>query len=175
MELRDEIIEAIEKCGFDEYKEISPSDIIFDEKVFASCAENKCGNYGQNHSCPPLSGTMEENKARFLKYEHGIIINKITDLGEFYERMKESAMEVADALNKLRKMLEDKPVMIAGAGGCRVCKECAAKTNEECRFPDKRQYSMEGSGMNIVQMSLNFNMTYNAGDHRLGYFMMVMY
>ena len=70
--LRDEIIEAIKESGFDEYREISSSDLIFDESVFASCAENKCGNYGSNYSCPPLSGDLKENQARFLKYDHGI-------------------------------------------------------------------------------------------------------
>jgi len=173
--LRDEIINAIKEAGFDEYKEISSKDIIFSEAVFASCAQNTCGNYGKNHSCPPLSGNMEENKARFEAYEHGIIINKIVDLGEYYEHMKESGMEVHDCLNKLREILQGKPVMIAGAGGCDVCKDCAAKDNQPCRFPEKRRYSMEGSRMDIVKMSMKFNMTYNAGNHKLGYFMMVMY
>ena len=173
--LRDEIIEAIVASGFDEYKEISSTDLIFDEAVFASCAENKCGNYGRNHSCPPLSGDLKENQARFLKYEHGIIINKIVDYGEFYENYATAGLEVEKALDNLRKLLEDKPVMIAGAGGCRICKECAAITDEPCRFPDKRRYSMEGSGMDIVKMSLKFKMTYNAGNNRLGFFMIVMY
>ena len=50
--LRDKIINAINAVGFDEYKEISSSDIIFADAVFASCKTNTCGNFGQNHSCP---------------------------------------------------------------------------------------------------------------------------
>lgn len=173
--LRDEIIEAIDQSGFDEYKEIGAEDLIFSESVFKSCEENTCGNYGKNHSCPPLSGSMEENQARFLAYKNGIIINKIVDLGEFYEKMQSSAKEVEDCLDKLRKLVDGKPVMVAGPGGCRLCETCAAVTDEPCRFPDKRRYSMEGSGMDIVSMSRKFNMTYNAGDHKVGYFMLVMY
>ena len=173
--LRDEIIEAIKESGFDEYREISSSDLNFDESVFASCAENKCGNYGSNYSCPPLSGDLKENQARFLKYDHGIIINKIVDLGEFYENYKNSGKEVKTALDHLRELLDGKPVLIAGAGGYNICKVCASKTNEPCRFPEKRRYSMEGSGMDIVKMSLKFNMTYNAGNHKIGFFMIVMY
>ena len=173
--LRDDIIAAIEEAGFDEYKEISSDDLIFDQSVFGECAKNTCGNYGKNHCCPPLSGDMEENMARFKAYKNGIILNKIVDMGEFYEKMASSAQEAGETLNRLRKILEDKPVMIAGPGGCRVCKKCAAIDNEPCRFPDKRQFSMEGSGMDIVSMSRKFNMTYNAGDHKLGYFYIVMY
>ena len=173
--LKDEIIKAINEAGFDEYKEISSKDLIFSEDVFGECAKNTCGNYGKNHSCPPLSGDMQENMARFLKYENGIIINKIVDMGEFYEKMMTATKEAGDALQNLRDLLEDKPVLIAGPGGCRICKTCAAIDNEPCRFPDKRQYSMEGSGMDIVSMSRKFNMIYNAGDHKLGYFYIVMY
>ena len=176
MDMRDEIIEAIKEAGFDEYKEIDPkTDIVFSEAVFASCAENKCGNYGKNYSCPPLSGDMEENKARFLKYEHAIIINKIADMGKRYEKMAEAGLKVKEAFEKLGKLLEDKPVMLAGAGGCSLCKKCAAQTGEPCRFPDKRRYSMEGSGMDIVKMSIQQKMTYNGGDNKLGFFMMVLY
>ena len=176
MDLREEVIQAIEEAGFDEYKEIDPAkDIIFSEAVFAACAENKCGNYGKNHSCPPLSGDMEENKARFLKYDHAIIINKIVDLGKRYEKMATAGLKVKEAFEKLCKILEDRPVMLAGAGGCSICKKCAAQTGEPCRFPDKRRYSMEGSGMDIVKMSIAQKMTYNGGDHKLGFFMMVLY
>ena len=29
--------------------------------------------------------------------------------------------------------------------------------------------------MDIVKMSMKFNMTYNAGNHKIGFFMIVMY
>lgn len=173
--LREKIIQAIEETGFDEYREIKAEDIIFSNDVFKSCAQNICGNYGQNHSCPPLSGDMEENKERFLKYENAIIINKVKFLGNYYELMKQSGEEVNAMLNEVRKKLKDEPVMIAGPGGCDICAECAAKTNEPCRFPDQKRYSMEGSGMDIVSMSRKLNMTYNGGDKKVGYFMVVLY
>ena len=173
--LKQEIIDAILEVGFDEYREIKSSDIIFSEDVFKSCAQNTCGNYGTNYSCPPLSGDMEENKGRFLKYENGIIINKVMYLGKYYELMEQSGKDVHELLNKLREKLKDKPVMIAGPGGCDLCEKCACQTKEPCRFPDQRRYSMEGSGMDIVSMSRALGMTYNGGDKKVGYFMMVMY
>lgn len=173
--LRETIISAIEEAGFDEYREIKSSDIIFSDDVFKSCKQNTCGNYGQNYSCPPLSGDMQENSARFTKYENAIIINKLMFLGNYYELMEQSGKDVGVMLDDLRQKLKDEPVMIAGPGGCTLCKECAAKTGEPCRFPDERTYSMEGSGMDIVSMSRNFNMTYNGGNKTVGYFMIVMY
>lgn len=171
--LRDEIIQAINDVGFDEYCEINSDELIFSEDVFDSCS--RCENYGKNYSCPPLSGNLEENKARFTKYEHAIIVNKVIYLGQYYELMQSSGEEFGKLIDELRKLLEGKPVMIAGPGGCRLCEKCACLTDEPCRFPDKRRYSLEGSGMDVVTMSRNNNMTYNGGDHKVGYFMMVMY
>lgn len=173
--LREKIINAINEVGFDEYKEILSSDIIFADAVFASCQANTCGNYGQNYSCPPLSGDMAANKQRFLNYDHALIINKLVFLGKYYEKMAESTTQVANLLDELRQKLEAEPVMIAGPGGCTLCSDCAAKTAEPCRFPDKKRYSMEGSGMDIVAMSRKLGLTYNAGNKTVGFFMMVLY
>ena len=173
--LRDKTITSINEVGFDEYREIPATDIIFAEAVFASCQANSCGNYGQNYSCPPFSGDIDEYKARFLKYDHGFILNKIMFLGEHYEKMETTTMEVLALLDKLRNKLAAEPVMIAGPGGCNLCAECSAKTGEDCRFPDKRRYSLEGSGIDIVTLSRKLKMTYNAGDKKVGFFMMVLY
>lgn len=78
-------------------------------------------------------------------------------------------------LNELRKKQKALPVMIAEPGVCDLCDECAAKIDEPCRFPEKKRYSMEGSGMDIVSMSRKENMTYNGGDKKVGFFMIVMY
>lgn len=169
------IIQAIEDTGFDEYRVINASDIIFAEDVFKACAQNTCGNYNTNYACPPLSGDMAENKARFEAYRKGIIVNKVLDLGKYYEKMETSGKMFKEYLDKLREALKDKPVMIAGPGGCDLCKTCAAIDGTACRFPDKRRYSMEGSGMDIVAMSRTQNMTYNGGHHKVGYFGIVMY
>lgn len=173
--LKDRIIKAVQDAGFDEYALIEAEEIIFSEDVFKSCAQNTCGNYGMNYSCPPLSGTMEENKARFLNYSHGVILNKVLDLGKYYEKMEESGKVFQALLEKVREKLKDEDVMIAGPGGCDLCNECAAITGEACRFPENRRYSMEGSGMDIVAMSRQKQMTYNGGNHRVGYFAMIMY
>lgn len=173
--LREKIINAIQLLGFDEYREINSTDIVFEEYVFDSCKVNSCGNYGANHACPPLSGDLEANRQRFLNYDHAIILNKILFLGDYYEKMASSLNEFNGLLDQLQVMLADEKVMIAGPGGCHRCPECSAKTAEPCRFPDQKSYSMEGSGMEIVAMVRNLGMTYNTGDKKVGFFMIVMY
>ena len=173
--LKDKIIQAVTEAGYDEYREISSEDIIFSQDVFGQCEKNICGNYGKNYTCPPHSGTMEENKQRFLAYSSGIILNKLLFLGDRYELMGECGKEFSRMLEEMREKLKDEPVMIAGAGGCKLCAECAVLTDEPCRFPDERRYSMEGSGMDIVSMSRKLGMTYNGGNKTVGYFSLIMY
>lgn len=172
--LKDRLIESFKEMGYDEYREIESNDIVFSQDVFNQCARNTCGNYGKNYGCPPKSGTVEERKARVLKYGSVFILSKIASIGSRKEMME--SMEMLDQINKkIRKAFEDEDVFIMGAGPCTLCKTCAAIDNEPCRFPTKIQYSMEGSGIDVVRMSMNHKMTYNAGKGKAGFFTLVLY
>jgi len=174
MDLRERLIETFTKLGFDEYREIKVDNIVFSQDVFDQCARNTCGNFGKNHACPPGAGTEEERKARVQKYGHAFILCKIISIRSRKE-MKES-VEILDNLNKaLRKEFTADDVLIMGAGPCTLCEKCSALEGEPCRFPDKKQYSMEGSGIDVVRMSMDQNMTYNAGMGKVGFFTLVLY
>ena len=38
------------------------------------CAENRCGNYGANHSCPPDCGTPDEMRDRLRSASAALVI-----------------------------------------------------------------------------------------------------
>lgn len=172
--LKERLIEAFQEIGFDEYRAIKSSDIIFSQDVFNQCARNTCGNFGKNHGCPPKAGSEDERKARVLKYKNAFIISKIASIGSRKEMM--DSMEFLANINQaLRKTFENEEVFVMGAGPCTVCKNCAALEDKLCRFPEKIQYSMEGSGIDVVRMSMNQKMTYNAGRGKVGFFTLVLY
>jgi predicted metal-binding protein len=172
--VKERLIEAFKEIGFDEYKEIKTNDIIFSQDVFKQCEKNTCGNFGINHACPPGAGTIDERKASVLKYENAFIISKIVSIKTRKEMME--SLEIVAKVNKnLRSAFENEDIPIMGAGPCTKCKKCTALDNEPCRFPDKIEYSMEGSGIDVVRMSMNQKMTYNAGAGKIGYFTLVLY
>lgn len=172
--LKERLMKAFEAIGFDEYKEIKNSDIIFSQDVFDQCARNTCGNFGKNHGCPPAAGNEDERKARVSKYKNVFLLCKIASIGSRKEMA--SSMEILESANRdLRESFKDEEVMIMGAGPCTVCKTCAALESKPCPFPDKIQYSMEGSGIDVVRMSMKHKMTYNAGRGKVGFFTLVLY
>ncbi len=168
----EDVTAAVKEAGYDEYKEISFDDIVFDENVFSQCKRNTCGMYGKNYACPPRSGSMEDCRARLRKYTHFIIINKIVNIKEDFNGAVAAVQKCADTL---RELLAGEDAGVMAAGPCKICGECAALTDEPCRFPDKTVYSMEGSGMDVVRMSLNQHMTYNGGGGKIGYFALVVF
>jgi len=172
--LKERLLIAFEEIGFDEYREIEPQDIIFSKDVFDQCAKNTCGHFAKNHGCPPLSGGEEEGRARVLKYKNVFLLCKIVSI-KSRNGFEESMNLVAAINNELRKTVRDQDVLVMGAGPCAVCKRCSAIDNKPCRFPEKTQYSMEGSGIDVASMSINQKMTYNAGKGKVGYFTLVLY
>jgi predicted metal-binding protein len=174
MDLRERLIEAFTKLGFDEYREIKVDNIVFSQDVFNQCARNTCGNFGKNHACPPGAGTEEERKARVRKYDQAFILCKIISILSGDDMME--SMGILGNLNKaLRKEFAAEDVLILGAGPCTLCEKCSALDGEPCRFPDKKQYSMEGNGIDVVRMSMDQKMTYNAGMGKVGFFSLVLY
>lgn len=172
--LKEKLIEAFEEIGFDEHREIKSSDIVFSKYVFDQCAKNTCGSFDKNHACPPRNGSEEERKERILKYKNAFIISKIVSI-QSRKEMTESIEFIGNINRELRNKFEDEDVLIMGAGPCTICKICSALNDEPCRFPHKIEYSMEGSGIDVVSMSMKQKMTYNAGNGKIGYFTLVLF
>ncbi len=60
-----------------------------------------------------------------------------------------------------------------GSGPCRFCAECAAEKGKgECLFPDKRIYSLESLGVNVVALvreSMGFDLDWSGTADASGY------
>ena len=53
-------IKKAEEAGFTYAAELDPATLQTREMVREACAEDKCGAYGHNWTCPPECGTLEE-------------------------------------------------------------------------------------------------------------------
>lgn len=178
VEYKDSMREKLEalflELGYDESKPVKPQDVVITKDVFHQCERNTCGSFGKNHGCPPHAGSEEERKNRVFAYQDGYMLTQIVPIRNRKE-MAESMELVGKKTKNLRKALINEEVLVMGAGPCTVCKTCTALEELPCRFPDRIEYSMEGSGIDVVRMSMNLKMTYNAGAGNVGYFTLVLY
>ncbi|MBK5243731.1 MAG: DUF2284 domain-containing protein [Eubacteriaceae bacterium] len=172
--LEERLIETFGTTGFFEHKKIKFSDVIITQDVFNQCERNICGNFGKNHACPPKAGSEEVRVARVEKYDDAYLVNIVLSIKN-REDMMNSGVLFNEATSKLRKVFENDDVFVMGAGPCTICEKCSALEEEPCRFPEKTQYSMEGCGIDVMRMSMNFKMTYNAGMGNAAFFCLVLY
>jgi len=166
------IIEEALEAGFTIAAPLNCKEIKLLPVVRDMCAENKCGRYGKNWTCPPACGTIEDCAADIHSYKYGIIVETIGDLEDSFDfegiteiSHKHKALFTAFA-EKLRSEYSD--VLALGAGGCTVCKECAYP--EPCRFPDKALSSMEGYGMMVSDVCKSNNVPYYPGPNKQAFF-----
>ena len=66
------------------------------------------------------------------------------------------------------QMMEEFPDMLMlGAGGCRICGQCAYP--KPCRFPEKAISSMEAYGLFVTQVCRDNNLKYYYGPRTITY------
>lgn len=165
------------EMGFDAAASLNPGTLTSREDVRAMCAADKCGAYGKNWTCPPACGTLEECQQKMRSYKNGVVLqsigymNKTID-SKCYRQTEQRHLENFHAFcEELRK--EHPDALCLGAGGCRVCRQCAYP--EDCRFPDKAMSSMEGYGLFVTQVCRDAELPYHYGDRTIAYTACVLF
>jgi predicted metal-binding protein len=160
------------ECGFSRTGPLDVSVIRVRQEVRDACAENKCGAYGTNWSCPPACGTLEECEARLRRYRRGLILQTSGVLEDALDG--EAMMEIGqnhrrhleDFGDKLRGLFPK--AMLLGAGACTRCKKCCYP-DSPCRFPGRMVVSMEAMGMVVSDVCKDNGLPYYYGPATMTY------
>lgn len=170
-------IEKAKEMGFDTAVPLDPGILTAREDVRAMCAADKCGAYGKNWTCPPACGTVEECQNRMRQYRRGILLQsvghmtKTVDSKCYRETERRHLWHFYAFAEEIRK--EYPGALCLGAGGCRICKQCAYP--EPCRFPEKAVSSMEGYGLFVTQVCRDAGVPYYYGEKTITYTACVLY
>lgn len=147
---------------------------IYHTELRSACESNTCGNFGKCWTCPPLVGGAEECIGKALRYPRLIVYQMICTLEDSfdYEGMMRGQKEFKDAAQSIaqdaRKTFHEPFVL--GAGGCRLCPECAAKQGEPCRHPEEALASLESYCIQVSQLAPLAGMKYINGQNTVTYF-----
>lgn len=83
-----DFIEEAKALGFSDAAVINTDKLVFVPEYRVFCEDNLCGNYDKNPACPPESGTVEEMKARALKFEKTLVLQTMQDGERDYKKAK---------------------------------------------------------------------------------------
>jgi predicted metal-binding protein len=162
-----------------EHSVIPVSALVFSPDLLAYCVSNVCGHYNTSWTCPPASGTLEEQQKKILAWQSAFIFTTKYDLEDSfdYEGMTRGRELHTELTLELREKLGNAPVY--GAGSCPYCgrntggKKCAFP--EPCRFPEKKISSIEAAGINVTELSRSAGVKYTHGVTTVTYFSMALY
>lgn len=165
--------------GFSAAAVVDTSEIPFDPMFRPYCAENLCGQYGVNHSCPPDCGTPEEMKARITAHKKALVLQTIWDIDNYSDSaaIKQAKGQHNAATLRLVERLRRQGLdgIIVGASGCALCTPCARKEGLPCRFP-KLQYScMSAYCIFVSKLTEKCGMEYDCGAGLLAFFGMYVF
>lgn len=169
-------IEKAKEMGFDAAALVDPAALEAREDIRAMCAADKCGAYGKNWTCPPAVGTIQECQKQMRQYQWGILLQtvgymtKVIDSKCYRETERRHMKNFYGFAEEIRR--EYPNALCLGAGGCRVCKQCAYP--EPCRFPGKAMSSMEGYGLFVTQVCRDAGVPYSYGERTITYTALVL-
>jgi predicted metal-binding protein len=170
-------IKEAKTSGFDTAVFFDPQILSSREDVREMCAADKCKAYGKNWTCPPACGTIEECQARMRSYGQGILLQSVGHMRKtidsrcYLETQDRHSKSLHSFAGLIRQVYPD--ALCLGAGGCRICKECAYPS--ECRFPQKAMSSMEGYGLFVTQVCRDVGVPYYYGEKTIAYTACVLF
>ena len=164
-------LEKAKTLGFDAAVAMDPRSLVAREDIRAMCAGNRCGAYNKNWTCPPAIGTIRECQQRIGQYKKGILLQTVGHMTkavdskccrETEQRHLQNFYALAEDIRQ-----EYPQALCLGAGGCRVCKQCAYPA--PCRYPEKAVSSMEGYGLFVTQVCRDAGVPYHRGERTITY------
>lgn len=151
-----EIVKLAEAAGFSAAF-VETADIVTAPTFRKYCADNLCGKYGANYSCPPDCGSVEEVQARLRSGKRGLVLQTIWEIGSYENKqaIQESKKAHNAAILRFTETLRKEGVngYCLGYGGCPICDPCKRLTNEPCAHPNKKISCMSAYCIDVAKLA----------------------
>lgn len=174
-----EMLELAIREGFANAAIVNTEDIVFDPSFRPYCAENLCGQYSANYSCPPDCGTPEEMKARVLAHRRALVLQSMWQVRDYSDapvikqaKKGHNAAELR-VVKAMRQAGHDG--LIVGASGCALCTPCAQTEGLPCKYPDLRFSCMSAYCVFVKKLADKCAMEYDCGEGLLALFGMYVF
>lgn len=174
---RQKLMDAVCALGARRAAVVPVSQVTFEPGFRTLCEQNSCGRYGKSWMCPPHVGEIGALIARAGGYRWMLVYQTISPLEDSFdiEGMLEAGRRMNELCCRVRETLAETlpDALYLGAGGCRVCEECAYP--EPCRAPERACASLEAYGVSVSQLAELAGMRYTNGENTVTYFGAVLF
>lgn len=165
--------------GFAAAALVDTGDIPFDFSFRPYCAENLCGQYGVNYSCPPDCGTCEQMRDRILSRKKALVLQTVWEISDYTDipaikEAKGGHNHASIALMQKMRQLGYEGFMV-GASGCALCQPCALQKGAPCRFPDLQYSCMSAYCIFVKKLCDRCGLEYDCGPGLLAFFGMYVF
>lgn len=153
---------------------VPTADICFNSDFRRYCAENLCGQYGQNYACPPDCGTPEEMRRRVLAYKYALVLQSKWDICDYSDTaaIKKAKKAHNEATLRIAEKLSD--VQMVGASCCSLCAHCVLPAGKPCVFPQKRFSCLSAYCIHAQKLAERCGMEYTCADGKLALFSILL-
>lgn len=170
-------------------KDITVSDLVFEPDQVEEWCRTGCANFGKSGGCPPRAPALDklysmDTRAWLIacRFDSVYKPEKVKNSNNSAIHWKFQDVILANFLNNLGHTLQEKTGgSFLATGYCMGCpgKKCNFKLgSEHCRNPQKRTFSMEATGVNVVKTikkSLNLDLYwYSKGNIDIPYMVKCM-
>jgi len=159
-----EMIQIALDEGFSAAAIVDVGEIVFNPEFRKYCAENLCGQYNANYTCPPDCGSVEEMQARILARRRALVVQTKWEIASYSD--SEAIADAKQMHNQaMLRCVErfrsgDRPGVMAGASCCRLCKRCGRITGEACPHPQLRFSCMSAYCIHVKKLTDACGMDY---------------
>lgn len=157
---------------------IDTKDIVFDSSFRRYCAENLCGQYGVNHSCPPNCGSVSSMERIVTGYRKALVVQsqwELHDWNDFDVINRAQQAHTAAMLRIVDCMSHIKfRGRMCGVSSCDLCEVCSRLTGEPCRHPDRMFSCLSAYCINVQKLAETVGMRYVWGSTQLFLYGMIL-
>ena len=163
---REKIEQALAALPLAQYGWIETKELTFSERVRYVC-RTECPMYGTTWACPPAVGTVEECRARCLRYPQALYLTTLTevsDIADLEETLATRAPHEAvtrQALEILHQEVQE--CMVLSTEACAICEHCAYP-DAPCRHPDRMFPCVESHGILVTDLAEREGIEFYGGN-----------
>jgi len=165
-----QILSEARSAGF-EAAMVDVRDIVFRFEFRSFCAENRCGQYDANWSCPPRCGTPEEMREKLTAFRRALVLRSVWDIESYQDREAISAAKrrhneaMLTLCAKLRR--EGLPCLMCGASHCLLCDTCTRAAGEPCRDEERRYSCLSAYCIDVAGLAGSAGMDFSWSEKKL--------